>query len=102
MKVYKILGHRGRVTIPQAIRESIGFCGGDVVSFDELDDGQSVVIRKEFVCDGCGDIDVIDVEFDDDNESSDMSLITDLLDGLSPEEQRSALVHLSMRIANKK
>ena len=105
MKVYKILGRRGRITIPQKIREKIGFGNGDIVSFDELD-GQSILIRKEIVCDGCGDLDDAD-DFDDDNfdddiGGDDMSLITDLLDGLSPEKQREALVHLSMRIADQK
>ena len=106
MKVYKILGHRGRITIPQKIREKIGFGNGDIVSFDELDDGQSILIRKEIVCDGCGDLDDAD-DFDDDNfdddiGGDDMSFITDILDGLSPEKQREALVHLSMRIADQK
>ena len=106
MKVYKILGRRGRITIPQKIREKIGFGSGDIVSFDELDDGQSILIRKEIVCDGCGDLDDADDfdegNFDDDIGGDDMSLITDLLDGLSPEKQREALVHLSMRIADQK
>ena len=105
MKVYKILGHRGRITIPQKIREKIGFGNGDIVSFDELD-GQSILIRKEIVCDGCSDLDDADdfddANFDDDIGGDDMSLITDLLDGLSPEKQREALVHLSMRIADQK
>ena len=110
MKVYKILGRRGRITIPQKIREKIGFGSGDIVSFDELDDGQSILIRKEIVCDGCGDLDDAD-DFDDDNfdddfedgiGDGDMSFITDMLDGLSPEKQREALVHLSMRIADQK
>ena len=107
MKVYKVLGRRGRITIPQTIREKIGFGSGDIVSFDELDDGQSILIRKEIVCDGCSDLDdaddfddMFDDGFDDGNGGEDMSLITDMLDGLSPEKQREALVHLSMRIAN--
>ena len=105
MKVYKILGRRGRITIPQKIREKIGFGSGDIVSFDELD-GQSILIRKEIVCDGCGDLDDDDDfdegNFDDDIGGDDMSFITDMLDGLSPEKQREALVHLSMRIADQK
>ncbi len=106
MKVYKILGRRGRITIPQKIREKIGFGSGDIVSFDELEDGQSILIRKEIVCDGCSDLDDAD-DFDDGNldddiGGDDMSFITDILDGLSPEKQREALVHLSMRIADQK
>ena len=106
MKVYKILGRRGRITIPQKIREKIGFGSGDIVSFDELEDGQSILIRKEIVCDGCSDLDDAD-DFDDGNldddiGGDDMSFITDILDGLSPEKQREALVHPSMRIADQK
>ena len=52
MKIYKILGKRGRITIPFAIREELGLEQDDVLSFELRDDG-AVVIRTEPRCCGC-------------------------------------------------
>ena len=54
MKIYKILGKRGRITIPFAIREELGLEQNDVLSFELQDDG-AVVIRTEPRCCGCHD-----------------------------------------------
>ena len=43
-KMYKILGKRGRITIPYEIRERVGFMSNDVLSFTESEDGKSIVI----------------------------------------------------------
>ena len=51
-KIYRILGKRGRITIPFEIRQRIGFRYNDVLSFTELDDS-SVVVRREKICDNC-------------------------------------------------
>ena len=51
-KIYRILGKRGRITIPYEIRQRIGFRYNDVLSFTELDDS-SVVVRREKICDNC-------------------------------------------------
>lgn len=45
-KIYRILGKRGRITIPFEIRQRIGFRYNDVLSFTQQDDG-SVVVRRE-------------------------------------------------------
>ena len=43
MKIYKILGKRGRITIPYEIRQSLGFEEKDVISFEPQDDGTVII-----------------------------------------------------------
>lgn len=91
LKIYRVLGKKGRITIPYEIRQQIGFRYNDVLSFTELDDS-SVVVRKEKICDNC--IDIAD-------DYSENITIEDFLDSLSEEEQRDALLHLSLLWAEK-
>ena len=91
MKLYRFLGKRGRITIPYEIRKYIGFKYNDVLSFTKLDD-DSVVVRKEKICDICN-------EFAEEFEEN--YTLEDFLDSLSEEEQRDALVHLSLLWAEK-
>ena len=44
-KTYKILGKRGRITIPFEIRQKLGFAYNDVISFEET--GKNTVIVEE-------------------------------------------------------
>ncbi len=46
MKIYRIIGNEGRITIPYAIRQTVGFLPDDVVSF-QLVDADSVLVRRE-------------------------------------------------------
>ena len=48
-KIYKILGKRGRITIPYELRLKHGFAYNDVVSFEETDK-DTIVIRREKIC----------------------------------------------------
>lgn len=91
LKIYRVLGKRGRITIPYEIRQRIGFRHNDVLSFTQQDDG-SVLVRREKICDNCK-------EFADEFEEN--ITLEDFLDSLSEEEQRDALVHLSLLWANK-
>ena len=95
LKMYRVLGKRGRITIPYEIRQRIGFKYNDVLSFTQQDDG-SVVVRREKICDNCN-------EYLDEFEGNFEENITleDFLDSLSEEEQRDALVHLSLLWAEK-
>lgn len=52
LKIYRVLGKKGRITIPYEIRQRIGFRYNDVLSFTQQDDG-SVLVRKEKICDNC-------------------------------------------------
>ena len=54
LKIYRVLGKKGRITIPFEIRQRIGFKYNDVLSFTQQDDG-SVVVRREKICDNCNE-----------------------------------------------
>lgn len=86
LKIYRVLGKKGRITIPNEIRQRIGFRYNDVLSFTQQDDG-SVVVRREKLCDNCN-------EFAEEFEKN--FTLEDFLDSLSEEEQRDALIHLSL------
>jgi AbrB family looped-hinge helix DNA binding protein len=93
MKINKILGKRGRITIPYEIRLKMGFKYNDVVSFEEQDNN-TVIIRREKICDGCTKDAPNPVE-----KPTDEITLLDFLDGLSAAEQRAALIHLSVKWA---
>ena len=86
MKIYKILGKRGRITIPFAIRQELCFEQDDVISFEAQDDG-SVIIRAEPRCCGCYD------------DQPDMIPLQDILDELPMEAKRDVMLYLSMQLA---
>lgn len=93
MKINRILGKHGRITIPYEIRLKMGFKSNDVVSFEEKNN-HTVIIRREKICDGC--------EKDTHNpvkKPTDEITLLDFLDGLSASEQRAALIHLSVKWA---
>ncbi len=52
MRMLRILGKRGRVTVPQEVRDEIGLERGDVVSFNLVDE-DSVLVKREKLCDSC-------------------------------------------------
>lgn len=87
-KLLRILGKRGRITIPYEIRRRVGFQYNDVLSFTEATDGRTVIVRREKICDNCADREP--------TEFTDTVDLEDFLDNLSVEQQRQALVHLSV------
>lgn len=91
IKIYRVLGKKGRITIPFEIRQRIGFRYNDVLSFTELDDS-SVLVRREKICDNCKGS---EEDFEENYN------LEDFLDSLSEEEQRDALIHLSLLWADK-
>ena len=86
IKLYRILGKRGRITIPYEMRRRVGFSYNDVLSFTEQDD-RTVVVRREKICDNC----CTSAKQPADAEK----------EGLSADEQRAALIHLSVKWAEK-
>ena len=84
MKLYRVLGREGKVTIPHAMRQYIGFQDSDIVSF-ELISRDAVLVRRERIVNRDG------VPID-----ADMPSLKDFLEGLSEEEQYASLVHLSV------
>lgn len=91
LKIYRVLGKKGRITIPFEIRQRIGFRYNDVLSFNQQDDG-SVLVRREKLCDNCQ---YLEEDFEENYN------LEDFLDSLSEEEQRDALLHLSLLWAEK-
>lgn len=91
-KLLRILGKRGRITIPYEIRQRMGFAYNDVLSFTESADGRSVIVRREKLCDNCQDKTVQAV-------MDDRTMLLELLDSLPLELQKVALVQLSNNLA---
>ena len=91
LKIYRVLGKKGRITIPYEIRQRIGFRYNDVLSFIQQDDG-SVLVRREKICDNCNELA---------EEFEENYTLEDFLDSLSEQEQRDALLHLSLLWAEK-
>lgn len=93
-KMLRVLGKRGRITIPFEIRQKVGFKYNDVLSFTQADNN-TVVVKRETICDSnC-------LFYDEDPMDSEPISLTDFLDGLTDEEQKTALVHLSANWAAK-
>lgn len=92
MTLFRILGKKGRITIPFEIRQRVGFKYNDVLSFTESKDGRTVIVKRERICDDCQEC--------SDSKTDEITLY-DFLNNLSPEQQRAALVHLSVKWAEK-
>ncbi len=91
-KMFRVLGKRGRITIPYEIRQRVGFGYNDVLSFTESGDGRTVIVKREKICDNCKGTPTVPVKDDE-------VTLFDFLNGLSPAQQRAALVHLSVKWA---
>ena len=79
-KMFRILGKRGRITIPYEIRQRVGFTYNDVLSFTEAPVGKTVTVKREKVCDNCAGTKTTDKE-------AEMTLV-DFVDSPSAEQQR--------------
>ena len=78
--------------IPYEIRRRVGFDCNDILSFEESEDGRSIVVRREKICDGCRQ----KAAAPENKEA-----LLGFLDALTDEECRTALVHLSVKWAEK-
>ena len=84
MRLYRIIGNEGKVTIPHVLRQQIGFASGDVVSFEVMA-RDAVLVRRERL-----------IEKDGANPDAENPSLQDFLESLSEKEQYAALVHLSV------
>lgn len=100
LTVRKFLGREGRTTIPYPIREKLCWDEGDIITFTEQPDG-SVLITQEILCDGCEEIPTAPVLNEPEQAEEEEITLEDALDGLTEQEQREALVYLSMKWAAK-
>lgn len=89
-KLLRVLGKRGRITIPYEIRQRMALGYNDVLSFTEGSDGKTVIIRKERLC---------DCEKANRQKKKEEVTLYDFLNDLPPAQQRAALVHLSVKWA---
>ena len=85
-KIYRTLGKRGRTTIPYAIRVRLGLRHNDLISFEE--DGDTVIVRREKVCNNCF-ADDIDFSEEDSNDA-----LLDFVDDLSDKERMTLFFYL--------
>lgn len=92
LKMYRVLGKRGRITIPFELRMSVGFKSNDVLSFTKQDD-RTIVVRKEKICDNCNEQETV--------KNDEEVTLLEFLNGLSDEQKRAALIHLSVQWAEK-
>ena len=81
IQMFRILGKRGRITIPFEIRQRVGFSYNDVLSFTEAQDGRTVIVKREKICDNCA------AEKPQRKEAEDTITLFDFLNGLSDEQQ---------------
>lgn len=92
-KLYRVLGKRGRITIPFEIRQRVGFAYNDVLSFSESPDGQTVTVKREKICDNCKPEPTAD-------SYAEVTLL-DFLNSLPEKQQRAALAYLSVKMGGK-
>ena len=90
-KIVRVLGKRGRITIPYEIRvrNKIGY--NDILSFEEKDKN-TIIVRKEKLCGGC-----TTECFDEENSIP----IEDFIDSLTPEQRHRATIYLNLLWAQK-
>ena len=82
MKVYRIIGNEGRVTIPHDIRRCAGLVSNTVVSFELVSEG-AVLVRSEQLR-------------DQEDPPAEMPSLRELLEGLTPEQQEAARCYLTV------
>ena len=91
--IYRVMGKRGRITIPYEFRQQVGFGYNDILSFTKQDDN-TVIVKREKICDNCSGRKVAAAAAQ--VPEPNMTLM-ELLDSLTPAQQKAALVHLSVR-----
>jgi len=84
--IYRILGKRGRTTIPYALRIALGFRPNDLVSFRR--EGDVVIVKREKVCNNCSTPDNAELPVTP-------AALHGFLDSLPPSIKKDALVYLA-------
>ena len=93
--IYRVMGKRGRITIPYEFRQQVGFGYNDILSFTKQDDN-TVIVTREKICNNCNHrkVNAAVAEIPE----AGMTLM-ELLDSLTAAQQKAALVHLSVKWA---
>ena len=79
MKIYRIIGKEGRVTIPCTLRACAGFETDAIVSFEMVSE-DAVLVRREQL-----------------KDLEEMPSLKELLEGLTPEQQEAARCYLAIQ-----
>ena len=94
--IYRVMGKRGRITIPYEFRQQVGFGYNDILSFTKQDDN-TVIVKREKICDNCTRREAPPSA----SNSADAGVtLRELLDSLTPAQQKAALVHLADKLAD--
>ena len=87
-KIFKLIGKRGRTTVPFEIRMTMRIAYNSLVSY-EMKDENTVILRKEKICDGC--------KHPDENEGS----ILEVVNSLTETEQKALHRYLTIKLSAK-
>ena len=94
--IYRVMGKRGRITIPYEFRQQVGFGYNDILSFTHQDDN-TVIVKREKICDNCKRQEAPPTA----SNSADAGVtLRELLDSLTPAQQKAAIVHLADKLAD--
>ena len=88
-KHFKILGTKGRLTIPFGIRTKMKIGYNSLLSF-EIKDEDTIILRRERICEHCKDKDVRE------------GTILDVVNSLTATEQKALHRYLSIRLAKER
>ena len=88
-KIYRLIGKEGRTTIPFDIRLKMRIGYNSLLSY-EMKDENTIILRREKVCDHCNDHGV--------QEGS----ILDVVNSLTETEQKALHRYLSIKLATSK
>lgn len=58
MSIRRILGNKGRTTIPYEFRINLGMTPNDVLDFELDKDRNAVIVTKAKLCDNCTSVDI--------------------------------------------
>ena len=86
MKIYRVIGNEGRVTIPCVLRACVGFEPNDVVSFEMISE-DPVLVRREHLQ-------------EQSTPQTEMPSLKELLESLTESQQRAARCYLSILCAD--
>lgn len=84
-KVYRLIGKRGRTTVPFEIRMKMRLGYNSLISY-EMQDDDTVIIRREKVCDGCKEPQIKE------------ATILDVVNSLTDNEQKALHRYLSIKL----
>ena len=85
-KLYRLIGKKGRTTVPFEIRMKMHIGYNSLVSY-EMKDENTVILRHEKICDGCKD------------QTAREGSVLDVINSLTETEQRALFRYLSVRFA---